>query len=417
MEKGDVTKRCGLLGQKLKHSYSPFIHEALGGSYSYELFEIEPDNLAPFLEQGNFHGLNITIPYKTAIIPFCSELSPIAHTIGSVNTILRRPDSSLYGDNTDVIGFLTMVKRSNIDVSGKKALVLGSGGSSLTVCYGLKELGVDEIVVISRHGEHTYENLKTHQDAQIIINTTPVGMYPNVNTAPVNLGNFPYLEGVFDLIYNPARTRLLINAKNLGIPHIGGLSMLVGQAKASAEIFCTKPIDNTKEAAVLTSLQTQMKNIILIGMPGSGKTTIGQILAEITKRPFYDADTALEIDSTMKILDIFKSEGEKGFRVRETKTLEKLGKESGIVIATGGGCVTREENYPHLHQNGIIIFLERNLSLLEREGRPLSQNVDLSEMYADRYPKYRHFADLTVKNDDLPYIVAKNIWEMIKKGH
>ena len=409
-------KYCGLLGQKLGHSYSPLIHRALGCDYSYELFEVEPDKLSSFLERGDFHGLNITIPYKTAVIPFCKELSPMASAIGSVNTILRRPDGSLYGDNTDVIGFLTMVSRSGISVSKKKVLVLGSGGSSLTVSHGLKELGADEIIIISRRGENTYENLNCHRDAEIIINTTPVGMYPDTGKAPINLMDFPDLEGVLDIIYNPARTRLLMDAKNLGIPYLGGLTMLVGQAKAAAELFSAQTITASKELAVLDSLSHQMENIILIGMPGSGKTTIGQILAEITERPFYDADIVLEKDSAMTIPEIFKSEGEDGFRVRESKVLEKLGKESGIVIATGGGCVTKEENYPHLHQNGVIVFLERDLSLLERAGRPLSQNADLSLMYTKRLPKYQKFADLTVKNDTDGYIVAKSILEIIKKN-
>jgi len=406
-------QRCGLLGQSLKHSYSPLIHSILSDAYSYELFEVEPEGLPAFLESGCFQGINVTIPYKTAVIPFCKELSPIAQAIGSVNTVLRRSDGSLYGDNTDVIGFLTMVSRSGVNVSSKKVLVLGSGGSSLTVCHGLKELGAGEIVVISRQGEHTYENLSCHKDAAIIVNTTPVGMYPDTGLAPVNLKDFPHLEGVLDIIYNPAKTRLLMEAEFLGIPCLGGLNMLVGQAKAAAELFSGQTISASKEHDVFCLLSRQMENIVLIGMPGCGKTTIGQIIAEITEKPFYDADIILEAESGMKIPEIFNVEGEEGFRVRETEVFKKLGKESGLVIATGGGSITRDENYFHLRQNGTIIFLERDLALLERAGRPLSQNVDLNEMYAQRLPKYQRFADLTVENTADAHTTARNVVEML----
>ena len=405
--------RCGLLGQKLSHSYSPSIHAALGGKYTYELFEVEPGNLSAFLKQGDFHGLNVTIPYKTAVIPFCATLSPISKAIGSVNTIIRDEAGALHGDNTDAQGFLSMVRRSGIPIKDKKILVLGSGGSSLTVCYVLKSLEAGEIIVVSRNGEHTYENLHLHHDAHVIVNTTPVGMYPNTNEAPVELDNFSHLEGVLDIIYNPARTRLLMDAESRGIPHISGLTMLVGQAKRSAEIFCSKIIDDEKEAEVFELLRRRMENIILIGMPGSGKSTIGKILAESMGRPFYDADKEIEKASGKTIPEIFECEGEAAFRAIETDVLSKLGKESGAVIATGGGCVTREENYAHLHQNGIIIFIERDISLLAREGRPLSQNVDLNRMYSERFHLYIRFADKIVKNDATLDQTVKKVTELL----
>ena len=408
-----MSLRCGLLGQKLGHSYSPFIHKSLGGSYSYELFEVEPSGLASFLEAGNFHGLNVTIPYKTAVMPFCGALSPTAAAIGSVNTVLRQKDGGLYGDNTDAAGFSAMIEGSGLFVKNKKVLVLGSGGSSLTVKYVLKNLGAGEIIVISRHGDETYENLVRHKDAAAIVNTTPVGMYPNTGAAPVNLDVFPRLEGVLDLIYNPARTKLMMEAKRLNIPHIGGLTMLVSQAKHSAELFIGGTVDPLKEAAVLTSVSHKMENIILIGMPGSGKTTIGRILAELTRRPFHDADAVIEADSAMTIPEIFEKEGEAGFRTRETKVLEKLGKLSGTVIATGGGCVTKEENYAHLHQNGRIVFIRRPVALLARKGRPLSQSGDLDNMYARRLPLYNSFADLALDNDSKACAAARNILKII----
>ena len=392
-------RRCGLLGQKLTHSYSPAIHAALGCGYSYELFEIEPKNLCGFMKQGSFHGLNVTIPYKKDVIPFCRTLSETARAIGSVNTIVRQKDGTLHGDNTDAQGFLSMLKSSGIDAAGRKVLVLGSGGSSLTICHVLRSEEASETVIISRRGEQTYENMDAHFDAEIIVNTTPVGMYPNTGESLISLDKFTRLEGVLDIVYNPARTKLLMDAQSRGIPHIGGLTMLVGQARGSAEVFCGKKIDDDKEAKVLNLLRSSMENIVLIGMPGSGKTTIGKLIAQRLGRPFYDADAEIEKISGKTIPEIFASEGEGAFRAKETEILSELGKKSGAIIATGGGCITREENYAHLHQNAVIVFIQRNISLLARDGRPLSQNADLSEMYERRLPLYLRFADEVVEND------------------
>ena len=401
--------RFGLLGRKLAHSYSKVIHEALG-RYSYELFEVEPENLAAFMECRDIHGFNVTIPYKRDVIPFCKELSHTAQSIGSVNTILRRADGSLFGDNTDAYGFALQIERSGIDVRGRKVLVLGSGGSSLAVLNMLKEMQAGQIVVISRGGEDNYENISRHYDAQIIVNTTPVGMYPHTGESPVNIHSFDCLEGVLDLIYNPVRTQLLMDAGALGVPHLGGLVMLVGQACAASERFCGQPVSVQQEDKVVRLLRQKMENIIIIGMPGCGKSTVGRILADYTGKAFIDADAALEEEAGFTIPQIFEREGEAGFRKRETEILEELGKQSGLVIATGGGCVTREENYAHLHQNGTIIFLEREISMLERKGRPLSQG-DLREMYEKRLALYRRFADITIQNNAQESTVAKKIME------
>jgi len=406
---------CGLLGRKLGHSYSPIIHQALGAKYSYGLFEVEPDGLADFLQNGSFHGLNVTIPYKKDVIPFCAELSSEAASIGSVNTLLRRPGGELYGHNTDADGFSAMISKSGISVRGKKVLVLGNGGSSLTVRYVLERMGAGEIVIISRSGENNYENLNRHSDGQIIVNTTPVGMYPETDNAPVSLDAFTGLEGVLDIIYNPSTTRLLMDAKEREVPCIGGLSMLVGQARAACELFIGKTIEKCDEQVAFDTLRRQTETLVLIGMPGSGKTTVGKILAEKMGREFFDADIVLEEEAGLSIPEIFSTEGEAGFRLRETEILKKLCKQPGVVIATGGGCVTREENYFHLRQNGVIIFLERPLGMLDRKGRPLSQGADLEKMYAARLPLYLRLADITVDCDSEPHTVAENILKELVK--
>ena len=271
--------KCGLLGQKLGHSYSPAIHGMLA-DYDYQLFEREPEQLEDFLKNGDWDGINVTIPYKKAVLPYCAELSETARRIGSVNTIVRRPDGSLYGDNTDAYGFESLVRKSGIDVRGKKALVLGSGGASVTVVAVLKMLGAESVTVISRGGEDNYDNLAKHADARIIANTTPVGMYPNNGQAAVDLAQFPQCEGVLDVVYNPARTALLLHAEKLGIPCAGGLYMLVAQAKRSSELFTGSSIPDSEIGRIEKLLSGQMKNIVLVGMPSSGKSTLAAALGE-----------------------------------------------------------------------------------------------------------------------------------------
>jgi shikimate dehydrogenase len=400
---------CGLLGQKLSHSYSPAIHAAFGG-YSYVLFEAEPQNLADFFQNEEFHGINVTIPYKQEVMKFCTELSPVAQEIGSVNTILRKPNGEFFGDNTDAAGFKKMVEQLGVPVKGKKAIIFGSGGSSLSVRYIMKELGASEIAII-RIEENNRETLFRHADAAILINCTPVGMYPNVGESPCSLDYFPNLEGVLDLVYNPAHTRLMMDAEIRGLPAVGGLTMLVGQAAVSSEIFTGRRVERVSD--VIKKLRSEMENIILIGMPGSGKTTYGRIIAEKLGKIFIDTDSEIEKAAMRTIPEIFAEEGEAGFREKETAILAKFGKESGLVISTGGGVVTRGENYPHLHQNGIIIFTERDINELPREGRPLSQG-DLNAMYEKRLPMYRRFADITIEVDGNPLHVADKILNILR---
>ena len=404
--------QCGLLGRKLGHSYSPQIHACLG-DYSYELFEKEPEELESFLKSGGFRGLNVTIPYKKEVIPFLDEISPIARRMGSVNTIVRRADGTLYGHNTDYYGFLSLVQHVKLCVAGKKVLVLGSGGTSNTVVKVLEDLNA-EITVISRSSANNYSNLHLHRDAQVIVNTTPVGMFPNTGAAAVNIREFPLLEGVLDVVYNPARTQILLDAESLGIPNANGLWMLVAQAKESAEYFLHDKIDDSVIEVIYRKLSAQMKNIVLIGMPGCGKTTIGTALAKKCCRTLMDADEEIVRLAGKPIPEVFSQDGEEAFRALETDVLNSLGKNSGIIIATGGGCVTMARNYPLLHQNGEIFWIQRDLSLLPTDGRPLSQANPLSKIFEARKPLYESFSDAVVENISTPdaaadYILKK--WE------
>lgn len=405
--------KCGLLGQKLGHSYSPAIHGMLAG-YDYQLFEREPEQLEDFLKNGDWDGINVTIPYKKAVLPYCAELSDTARRIGSVNTIVRRPDGSLYGDNTDAYGFESLVKKSGIQVQGKKALVLGSGGASVTVVAVLKTLGAESVTVISRGGEDNYDNLSRHADARIIANTTPVGMYPNNGQAAVDLALFPQCEGVLDVVYNPARTALLLQAEKLGIPCAGGLYMLVAQAKRSSELFTGSAIPDSEIGRIEKVLSGQMKNIVLVGMPSSGKSTLAAALGERLGRTVYEADALIEQEAGMDIPAIFAQYGEGHFRALETEILSRLGKLSGAVISTGGGCVTREENYDLLHQNGTIVWIQRGTEKLDKTGRPLSLKNDLNEMYQKREPMYRRFADAAVDNNGSVEATLAQILEVLQ---
>lgn len=398
--------RCGLLGDHLAHSYSPLIHCHLG-DYSYELFEKTPDELADFLTNCSFCGINVTAPYKKAVIPYCSQLTKEAKLLGAVNTIVRR-DDMLIGHNTDYFGFSYMLKRSGLQVSGKKVLVLGNGGAAASVLCVLSDEGANA-VTISRRGENHYGNLHLHTDAKVIINATPVGMYPNTGVSPLDLGQFPHLECVLDVIYNPARTQLLMDAERLGIRSMNGLWMLVAQAKEAAQWFTSQSLSDDLIEAVYSKLHRQQQNIVLIGMPGCGKTAVGQVLSELTGKEFVDTDALIEKKSGMSIQEIFKTGGERFFRELETEIIRQVGKQSGLVIATGGGCVCSGENYPLLHQNGTIIWIERDVDLLATEGRPLSLANDLSQMYAFRKSLYDHFADHTVYNNDTPLHAAQKI--------
>lgn len=392
--------KCGLLGRKLGHSYSPQIHGQLG-AYSYELFEKEPEEVEAFLKSQDFTGLNVTIPYKQAVIPYLQELSPVARALGAVNTIVRRPDGSLIGHNTDYFGFRQLVEASGLTVQGKKVLVLGTGGASKPVAAVLESLGA-EVVSISRSGENNYGNLHRHADAAVIVNATPVGMYPNNGVSPVALSEFPRLEGVLDIIFNPARTQLLLDAESRGLVALGGLRMLVAQAKESSEWFTGTSIPDDRIGEIHSRLTRQMQNIVLIGMPGCGKSTIAALLGEKSGRTVVDTDAEIIRLAGKPIPEIFAQDGEDAFRTLETQVLKHMGKQSGLIIATGGGCVTKARNYPLLHQNGTLFWLKRDLEKLPTQGRPLSQAQALTRMYELRKPLYRDFADHAMDNNGTP---------------
>ena len=399
----------GLLGRKLGHSWSVPIHTALG-CRGYRLIELEPEALPAFLRETDIGGCNVTIPYKRDVMPYCDVIDDAARAIGSVNTLVRRKDGRLYAWNTDAAGFCYMLRRAGIDVSGGKVVILGSGGASLTAQAMCRRLGAREVVVISRSGENNYENLSRHADADIVVNTTPVGMFPGNGAAPVDLTAFPACRGVADVVYNPRRTALLLQAEELGIPCTDGLPMLVAQAKAAEEHFFETTIPDSENERILAQLRQETANIVLIGMPGCGKTTVGQALARLTGREAIDIDQRIVQTAGRSIPDIFARDGEAAFRELERRETAEAGKLSGKIILTGGGVVKDPRNYASLRQNGRIYHLTRNLDALPTDGRPLSQETDLAVMWAQREPLYARFRDAVIDNNGTVEDTAAAIW-------
>jgi len=404
---------CGLLGEKLAHSFSPQIHSLLA-DYEYKLYPMPIEQVGDFMKNGTWDAINVTIPYKETVIPFLDTISDEAKKIGSVNTVVRDKKGLLHGHNTDFYGFSYLVRSMGFEIAGKKCIILGSGGSCKTVRCVLESLGASEIVIISRSGENNYDNIHRHYDARIIVNTTPLGMYPNVGVSPVKLCNFTECEGVIDLIYNPALTALLIEAEKLGIKHSNGLAMLVAQAKKACEIFRGATLDDSIIETVLSRLRMQMLNIVLIGMPGCGKTTVGRILAEKLGRELCDTDEEIKKGGKTPA-EIIVSQGEDAFRQKESEVVSLIGKCSEKIIATGGGVVTRRENYIPLHQNGKIVFIDRSPSLLTSEDRPLSQACGVRKLYNDRLPLYKEFADAVVVSDGSADETAEKILNALEK--
>ena len=387
----------GLLGERLGHSFSPQIHRDLAG-YDYQLLPTPPEAVEDLFARRAFQGLNVTIPYKRTVMPLCDEIDPRAAAIGAVNTVVNR-NGRLTGYNTDIDGFLYMARRAGVDMAGKKVVILGSGGTSRTARAAAGELGAREIITVSRHGEDNYQNLSRHADAQVLVNTTPVGMYPNWGQSPVSLESFPALEGVLDVVYNPLRTALLLQAEERGLPCSCGLPMLVAQAKRAAELFTGQNIDDSRTEAVLHGLRRQLTSIVLIGMPGCGKTTVGRALAGKLGRTFVDLDEEIVRRAGTSIPEIFAREGEAGFRERESALVREFGERTGLVVSTGGGVVTRRENYIPLKQNGLLLHLRRDPAALPTDGRPLSQATAPEELWRRRAPLYAAFADGEIDNN------------------
>ena len=397
----------GLLGEHLPHSFSPQIHLALG-NHDYNLFEIEPDKLESFMTEHNFKGINVTIPYKKAVIPYLDVVSPEAEKIGAVNTVTVR-DGKLYGDNTDYFGFVYMLEKSGVSVKDKKSVVLGGGGASATVQAVLHDFGASEVVVVDLNTENNYENLYLHYDAQIIVNTTPVGMYPNNLKSLVNLDDFKNITGVLDVVYNPLKTKLILDAEARNIPCSAGLSMLVAQAKKAHEIFFDTKIDTSVCEKIENVLKMQMCNIVLIGMAGCGKSTVGKVLSEKLGKELVDTDQMIENVENMPIPEIIEKFGEVHFRNCENAAVILAGREKECVIATGGGVITRPENYNPLKQNGIMVFINRDADLLPTKGRPLSQMHGVKALYEKRMPLYRQFADIEIDGNGTVEEVAERI--------
>ena len=400
----------GLLGRKLAHSLSPQIH-SLMCDYEYKLCPTEPEMLDAFFADTKLDGFNVTIPYKVEAYNRCSDLSETAKKAGSVNTVIRRKDGTLYGDNTDYFGFLYMAKKIGCDFKGKKVLILGSGGASLTAQLVAADEGAKEIIVVSRSGENNYGNISLHYDADIIVNTTPVGMYPHNGERLIDLSQFKKCRKALDLIYNPARTVFLLDAQKLGIDCVNGLPMLVAQALRAAEVFTGKEIPLSEIDRIHDVILGNQKNIVLVGMPGCGKSTVARLLAEKTGRECVDTDSLVELCGET-IPEIFEKYGEEEFRRRETEAIKSVAKEQGRIIATGGGAILREENRIALRENSTVIFLNAPIESLATDGRPLSKNLDaLKKMYSIRLPLYLEAADVTIEVDPDPQETLRRIFQ------
>lgn len=405
---------CGLLGGKLRHSYSPQIHSCLA-DYDYRLFSMPLEEVEGFIKGDSWDCLNVTIPYKETVMQYLSSVSDEALRIGSVNTVIRTPDGLLHGENTDYFGFMYLLRKSGIEPKGKKCIILGSGGSAKTVKCVLSGLGAGEIIIISRSGENNYNNISKHSEADIIVNTTPVGMYPDTGKSAVELSDFPNCSGVIDLIYNPSKTKLLLDAERRGICCAGGLPMLVAQAVKSCEIFTKKAVPESEIERITAQIEIQTKNIILIGMPGCGKTAAGSALADKLGREFVDIDFEISVRYGRSPAEILTDDGEKAFRDIESEVAADVCKRSGIVIATGGGVVERPSNADLLRQNGVIFFIKRSLDKLPSNERPITQARGAEALYNTRKRLYYSLCDYEADGNGTVSETVENIYDILEK--
>lgn len=388
----------GLIGEKLGHSFSREIHQRLGG-YDYRLQELTPAQLPAFLEKRDFRGVNVTIPYKQTVIPLLDEVDPKAAAIGAVNTIVNRR-GRLCGYNTDYDGMAALARHAGLTLKNKNVLILGTGGTSRTAMTVAADLGAAEIRRVSRTGRGdaiTYEQA-ADLPVQVLINTTPCGMYPGCDGQPMDLSRFGWLEGVLDAVYNPLRTRLVLQARDNGARGQGGLYMLVAQAAAACRLFLDRPLPDGALDSVYRAIHGQKQNIVLTGMPGSGKSTVGRVLARQLDRELVDTDTEIIRVAKKPIPEIFAQRGERGFRDLESQVIQEVSRRTGLVIATGGGAILREENVRRLRQNGRIYFLDRPAEDIQpTDDRPLARDMEaVRQRYAERYPRYTSTADAAV---------------------
>lgn len=407
----------GLLGRTLGHSFSPQIHAQIA-DYDYHLFEVEPENIPAFFENSDWQGINVTIPYKETVMPYCDTIDEKAQRIGCVNTIVRQSDGSLFGTNTDYDGLAFAFANAGIEIRGKKCLVLGNGATSKTVTTVLKDKGARDIVIFGRHDAVPYSDMPLHHDAEVIVNATPVGMYPNNSKRLIDLDGFQHLESCFDVIYNPHRSQFLLDAERLGVTICDGLPMLVAQAVVAARYFIGLEDVQSKITPILANMRAHDENIVLIGMPGVGKTTIGEAVAEALGRRFIDIDSAIEAQHG-SVPDYINTHGVDAFRAVESATIADVGKTHGLVIATGGGSPTIAANKDLLRQNGRIYWLTRPLENLPTDGRPLSTGgLDtLRRLFEERKACYADFADMTLANDDVATTVSQILEDFHEAMH
>ncbi len=411
--------KYGLIGERLGHSFSRIIHERLG-DYEYELCELKKEEVEGFIKRRDFLGINVTIPYKETVIPYLDYIDEAAREIGAVNTVVNR-GGRLYGYNTDFYGMKALIERLGIEVSGKKAVILGTGGTQKTARATLRALGAGEILITSRRageGVITYEELyREHTDAEIIVNTTPVGMYPKGGVSPANVSKFDRLVGVIDAVYNPLSTHLILGARERGIPAEGGLYMLVAQAIRAAEIFLDKKYQGTVLDEIYSEIYEKKENIILIGMPSSGKSSVGRRISELLGREFLDTDSLIKENVGMEIPEIFKTLGEEKFRDYESEAVREAAARGGIIIATGGGAILREENIRALRSNGRLYFIDRPLEcLIPTADRPLSSDrAAIEKRYKERYPIYTAVCDEHIDGGGTQDEVAMRILKVFNK--
>lgn len=398
----------GLLGENISHSFSPLIHKNFG-DYKYKLFDMQKEEIENFIKKEDIGGFNITMPYKKEIIQYCKTISDKAKKIGCVNTVVYDEFRNLHGYNTDYDGFLYLLEKNNIDVYNKNIAISGNGSTSKTVYNVLKDLQAKSIIKISRSGVIGFKDIEKFINIDILINTTPVGMYPNCPDSLINLENFPNVSTVIDIIYNPIMTKLLIDAYKRGLNYVNGLDMLIAQGKVASELFQKKSISNELLNKTVKGIKRDNSNIIIIGMPGSGKSSIGRNLAKNLNREFIDIDKEIEKNQNMSIPNIFKNYGEQYFRNIEKEMVKKVGKLQGKVISTGGGVIIDSDNYYPLKQNGVIFNITRHLDNLSSKGRPLSQGGrdKIYKLYNERKNNYDYFKDFDIENRYFKYTVKE----------